>query len=266
MDEEIEILPAADENEDNSSGDEEDEEEEEEDDEEDLSSPFIAAAKAGDLTTMQSLLKHGAVVNEATNLGKTAIWHAARNDNLGIVQLLVEQGADMEKCDRYERSPLFIACCYGHLEVARYLLEQGANREKVSVCGWTPLHVAADNGHLNTAKLLMVYGADLNARDNNGDLPIDTHGATEEIKQIIRDEPRRRMDHGHKRATEQDRHPNAATSASGLQEDEEDEGVPSNKKQRLDEGTEVEEGKVAEEDEDSEPSCVGFQVYLKSFY
>jgi len=60
-----------------------------------------------------------------------------------------------------------------------------------------------------------------------------------------------------KRATEQDRHPNAVTSASAQQEEEEndEDDEPSNKKQRLDEGTEVEEeGKVAEEDEDSEPS------------
>ena len=56
-------------------------------------------------------------------------------------------------------------------------------------------------------------GADLNARSNGGTLPNDI-AATEAFKQAIRDEPRRRMDHGHKRATEQDRHPNAATSAS----------------------------------------------------
>ena len=60
------------------------------------------------------------------------------------------------------------------------------------------------------------------------------------------------MEHGHKRATEQDRHPNAAVSASA-QEDEEVE--QSNKRPRLDEGAaEAEETKVAEEDEDSEPS------------
>ena len=97
----------------------------------------------------------------------------------------------------------------------------------------------------------MVYGADLNARTNNGLSPIDL-ADDEEIEQAIRDEPRRRMDHGHKRATEQDRHPNAATSANAQQEEEEEEEeeeeVQSNKLPRL------EEGKIAEEDEDSEPS------------
>ena len=106
--------------------------------------------------------------------------------------------------------------------------------------------------------LLMSYGADLNARNNYRELPIDV-ARTEEIKQAIRDEPRRRMDHGHKRATEQDRHPNAAASASAQQEEDEEEVEQSSKRPRLnDEGevvdAEKEETKVAEEDEDSEPS------------
>ena len=94
----------------------------------------------------------------------------------------------------------------------------------------------------------MTYGANLNARNKRNELPIDV-AANEGIKQAIRDEPRRRMDHGHKRATEQDRHPNAVASASAQQDDdEEEEGEPNSKKPPL------EDGKVAEEDEDSEPS------------
>ena len=103
--------------------------------------------------------------------------------------------------------------------------------------------------------LLMSYGMDLNARTNDGHLPIDL-ARTEEIKKAIRDEPRRRMDEAPgKRATEEDRHPNAATSASAQEKEEVREEEPSNKKPRLDEGVaKAVETKVAEEDEDSEPS------------
>ena len=142
-----------------------------------------------------------------------------------------------------------IAAQHAHLEVVRYLLEQGADRDKASNGGYTPLHWAADLGHLEIAKLLMAYGADLNATSNNGQSPIDMGNRnTEEIRQAIRDEPRRRIDEAPgKRATEQDRHPNVATSTSAQGEEveaEEEQGLkqPSG------------EGEVADEDQDSEPS------------
>ena len=110
----------------------------------------------------------------------------------------------------------------------------------------------------------MVYGADLNARSNYGQLPIDV-ADTEEIKQAIRDEPRRRIfEAPGKRATVQDRHPKTATSTSA-QQDKDEEGVQSNKKPLLDEGVETEEGKVAEEDEDSEPSDVEDGKWTKTY-
>ena len=143
----------------------------------------------------------------------------------------------------------------------RFLLEQGANRDCVDNYGCTPLHWAAQRGHLEVAKLLMVYRANLNARDEDGELPVQMEGyhITEEMAQAIRDEPRRRMDEAPgKRAIEQDRHPIACSSASAQHDDEVEEVAEnheqSNKKPRLDEGAVVEEGKVAEEDEDSEPS------------
>ena len=105
----------------------------------------------------------------------------------------------------------------------------------------------------------MLYGADLNARNSEDELPIDLTD-NEEIEQAIRDEPRRRMDEAPgKRATEEDRHPNVATSASAQREEEaEEDDEHSNKKPRLDEEEVAvvagKETKVAEEDEDSEPS------------
>ena len=172
-----------------------------------------------------------------------------------MVQYLVEQGTSLEKVNKRGETPLLEAVWNGQFEVARYLLEQGADRDKANNGGYTPLHITASKGHLEIAMLLMSYGADFNARTNGGLLPIDI-ARTEEMKQAIRDEPRRRMDEAPgKRATEQDRHPNAATSAFAQQEDDEGEGVQSNKRSRLDKGTVVEEEtKVAKEDEDSEPS------------
>ena len=87
----------------------------------------------------------------------------------------------------------------------------------------------------------------MNARTNDGQLPIDV-ADTEEIKQAILDEPRRRIDEAPgKRATEDDRHPNASISASAHHIDEE-------QISKLSIEGETEEGVVADEDQDSEPS------------
>ena len=220
------------------------------------------AVKEVDLERVRLLVEQGADKDMFDDFGWTPLHWTSCADHLDILKYLVEQGAIIDKTTAPpgEWTPLAGAAFNGHLEVVRYLLEQGADRDKADCDGQTPLHDAAREGHLETAMLLMSYGADLNAMTNDGELPIDIAG-TEEMKQAIRDEPRRRMDHGHKRATEQDRHPNAAASASAQQqgedEDKEEEEVEEqcNKRPRLDEGAVAEEEtKVAEEDEDSEPS------------
>ena len=256
-------------------------------DDEDMSSPLIAAAEAGDLRTVRSVLEQGTDINETTNWGCTALWHAvdnsffeivrlllhhgadkekantqgenpmhlaARAGHLDIVKALVEHGANIQTVDDLSHSPLQLACRGGHYEVAEYLLEQGADRDVTNIQSDTPLHTAAVHGHLDIVKLLMIYGANLNARNDFGQLPID-FADNGEIKQAIRDEPRRRMDEAPgKRATE---HENASTLASsagqenGEAVDQEEE--PNSKKSRLDQG-EAEDGNIADEDQDSEPS------------
>ena len=91
----------------------------------------------------------------------------------------------------------------------------------------------------------MVYGADLNTMNNASEMPIDV-AYNEAIVQAIHDEPERRRDQQpRKRCIEEDRH---SYTASAQQEDDEEEG----KKQPA-EGEAV-ESKVADEDQDSEPS------------
>ena len=221
---------------------------------------FSWAVLNNDMESVRLLVEQGADKDKGDKYGDTPLFLASFKGYLEMAQYLVEQGAALDKANSKGITPLIVAS-KGELELCRYLLEKGADRDKSCNRGMTPLHWAANYGQLAIAMLLMSYGADLNARNSGGHLPIDI-AHTEEMKQAIRDEPRRRMDHGYKRATEQDRHPNTATSASVQQkaedEEENEEEQQSNMQPCLDEGavvaTEVEETKVAEEDEDSEPS------------
>ena len=113
-------------------GDNEDEEEEEEeevevdyddDDEEEvdiISLPLIAAVCDGYLTTVQSLLKQGAVKN-ATYRGRTAIWYAAKNGHLAVVGCLSGQGADNDQANNEGVTPISIASEKNHLVILRWL-------------------------------------------------------------------------------------------------------------------------------------------------
>jgi cytohesin len=77
--------------------------------------------------------------------------------------------------------------------VVQWLVAQGSDNEKADNYSRTPLHIAAKQGHANVVVCLLSHGAKLNVRDTAGKLPVDD-AATEEIKQIIRDEEQRRRD------------------------------------------------------------------------
>ena len=209
------------------------------------------------LERMQMLVEQGVDIEQRSGPdGKTLLHNAV--GNVAVVRYLVEHGADFEIISRDGWTPLITASYNGHTATVRYLLEQGADRDKANYHGKNSLHLAAFYGHLEITKLLMLYGADLNARTKEGRLPIDC-ARNEEIKQAIRDEPRRRMDAmPGKRCIEEGGHPITSSSASSQQQGEEGEKGDeprSNKQPRLDEEAETTgEGKVAEEDEDSEPS------------
>ena len=209
------------------------------------------AAAEGNLERVMLFVEAGMDKNQVGGVFRaSALLIAATKGHLSIVQYLVEQRADINKADDNDFTPLFAASAHGHVDVVRYLLEQGADRDKVDfVDGATPLHAAVFHGHIEIAKLLMVYGSDLHVRNKWGENAIEST-SNEELKQIIRDEPRRRMDAAPgKRAIHQDRHPNAATSVQ-----KEEEHDSSHLKPRLEEGIAGEEDKIAEEDDDSEPS------------
>jgi ankyrin repeat protein len=170
--------------------------------------PLCIAAYKGRLAIVQYLVQQGADKDKATNNGCTPLFVAAQKGRMEVVQYLVQQGADKDKAIDCGYTPLHVAVMGGQLEVVEYLLEQGADRDKQDSFGDTPLHMAAMHVHLEVTKALMRYGANLDARNEyeEGQLPIDV-ARSEEVRQAILDEPRRRNDHTYKRIREEDLQP-----------------------------------------------------------
>ena len=94
-----------------------------------------AASAAGHLKVVQSLLNHGASVNNTTLTNSTPLRAACFDGHLEIVKYLVEHKADLEVSNRHGHTCLMISCYKGHKEIAQYLLEKGADVNRKSVKG-----------------------------------------------------------------------------------------------------------------------------------
>ena len=86
-----------------------------------------AAAAAGKLAEVQTLLDAGAPVDAPARHGNTALLFAAEKGHLDVARLLVARGADVNARERFfGATPLLAALQGKHYAVAFFLLEKGA--------------------------------------------------------------------------------------------------------------------------------------------
>jgi ankyrin repeat protein len=146
------------------------------------------------------LLDQGLNINERIqdmNYETRSLLHMAIGrftTNPAIIQLLINRGADLNARDQDRRTPLEMARHIRRpllipileramvLNALRLMLNKGANVNKVAPVGphqgRSPLHIAIhyfdnENGDTAIIQLLINRGADLNARDHNGQTPLD---------------------------------------------------------------------------------------------
>lgn len=118
--------------------------------------PFMRAAKAGDIPAMGLLLEYGADPTLATNRGVDALMLAA---GVGTTE--------QDTTGRYKTEAEAI-------EAIDILLELGLDINAADSRGRTPLHGAAMQGYDEVIAALAARGADPTATDNNGFTPLDT--------------------------------------------------------------------------------------------
>lgn len=106
-----------------------------------------------------------------------SLFAAAKAGDLALVQSLLEAGADPAALDETGETALMVAAHAGHLDVVKALLAAGATADFKSEQGWTALAKAAYNaetecGYPQVIAALHEAGADLNARIFFGITPL----------------------------------------------------------------------------------------------
>lgn len=105
-------------------------------------SPLHAAVVTGDHDLMQTLLRHGANINDRSQIAQV--------------------------------SPLHLAIVAHDINAIEVLIAYKANIDIQSMNGWTPLHCAVSHGNLKIIQFLLQAGADTTIKNNEGKTPLDT--------------------------------------------------------------------------------------------
>lgn len=96
--------------------------------------------------------------------GRTALMHAAGEDDLCLLFELLLDGADVQTQDGNGWTALTHASALGHYEIAQQLLDSGADPDVHRSYDMkdTPLSMAARRGSFALVRLLIHHGADPN--------------------------------------------------------------------------------------------------------
>jgi ankyrin repeat protein len=140
-----------------------------------------AAARSGNLATVDLLLSKGADVNgnsgnsDDADYLDTVLMAAARSGNADVIQEILKYHPDVKKKDSAGRTALEFFVGQNKnpssiAEILRALVEAGADVNVHDDQGKTPIFNACHN--VEALKPLVAVGADLNAKDRFGETPI----------------------------------------------------------------------------------------------
>lgn len=134
---------------------------------------LVDAAKAGDLSTVRTLLAAGANPDSTAPDGSTAVHWAAHRDNVAMLDALLAAGAKPNLATRYKIVPLSLAAQNGNAAAIDRLLKAGANPDAVSEENDTALMTAARNGRVDAVRALLRGGAKVNQAESfKGQTPL----------------------------------------------------------------------------------------------
>jgi len=132
------------------------------------------AARAGNITQVQTLLAKGADVNVKDEKGRTALHIAAEWGHTDLVKLLINNGADVNATNKLGDTPLIEAAKKKNKDVVALLIGAGADIDaQQGLFLNTPLHWAAESGYIQIVELLLESGANVDSKNRRGETPAD---------------------------------------------------------------------------------------------
>ena len=153
------------------------------------------AAIGGNIEAVEKHLAAGGDVNAKNDVGATPLLNATSKGHNEIAELLIDKGADVNAKDAWGKTPLDIAILNDHADTAAIIrthiisihdaarsgnivavkdhLYVGTDLNTPDGRGLTPLHVAAWRGQRKIAELLIAKSANVNAKDVDGETPLD---------------------------------------------------------------------------------------------
>lgn len=121
---------------------------------------LIAAARRGDLGTVERLISRGVSVKARDAHGRTALLAATHGNHVGVARALIAAGADVNVKDDLEDSPYLYAGAEGRIEILKMTLAAGADLKSTNRYGGTALIPAAHHGHAEAVKILLATAID----------------------------------------------------------------------------------------------------------
>ena len=128
------------------------------------------AARSGDLDRLRQLPPVG--LDAADVDGETPLHAAVRSGNAIVVGELVARGADPNRAALYGVTPLMLAAARGRTEIGAALLRAGADPNGRDHFGRTPLHASAARGDAELVRALLQQGAQPQLADDGGATPL----------------------------------------------------------------------------------------------
>ena len=139
---------------------------------------LFAAAAAGDISTVESLLAQGANINARDKGKQTPILVAAQNKQYDMIRYLASKGADINAQCNKNFNPFIHGCITNDPELVRLMVSLGTDLTRLTRFGGNGLTPAAEKGHEEIVKFLL-ENTDINVNLTN------TVGWTALIEAII---------------------------------------------------------------------------------